>query len=150
MKPSNIMIESVRGNPDHVKVLDFGISRTHTTDSWQSHLDRQIIGSQYYMAPEQVLGERVSAQTDVYGLGVVLFTALTASYPFDEPDDVRLMEAIVNQPAPRPSEAPRSGLPVPDDSGRPPSRHQAAAGAHPRPETDPPAWRGYRAAVSSR
>jgi serine/threonine protein kinase/tetratricopeptide (TPR) repeat protein len=113
MKPSNIMIEPVRGNPDHVKVLDFGIARTQKKGPWSSHLDREIIGSQYYMAPEQVQGVSVSPQTDVYGLGVVIFTALTASYPFSDRDDARLVDAIVNRIAPVPSAVrPELSIPV--------------------------------------
>jgi serine/threonine protein kinase/tetratricopeptide (TPR) repeat protein len=103
MKPSNIMIESVPGNPDHVKVLDFGISRSLKKEAGQSALDKQIIGSYYYMAPEQILGDSISPQTDVYGLGVVLFTSLTAAYPFNEADDARLMDAIIKTPPPMPS-----------------------------------------------
>lgn len=104
MKPSNIMIESVPGNPDHVKVLDFGISRTLKKDPGQSTQDTEIIGSYYYMAPEQILGNEVTPQTDVYGLGVVLFTSLTATYPFNEADDARLMDAIIKVAPPTPSQ----------------------------------------------
>ncbi len=104
MKPSNIMIESVPGNPDHVKVLDFGISRSLKKEPGQSVLDEQIIGSYHYMSPEQILGDSVTPQTDVYGLGVVLFTSLTATYPFNEADDARLMDAIIKKRPPMPSQ----------------------------------------------
>lgn len=112
MKPSNIMIESVPGNPDHVKVLDFGISRSLKREPGHSALDKEIIGSYYYMAPEQILGDEVTPQTDVYGLGVVLFTSLTAAYPFNEADDARLMDAIIKTPPPTPSKV-RPELPIP-------------------------------------
>ncbi len=106
MKPGNIMIESVPGNPDHVKVLDFGISRQLVKDPVENdQSDKEIIGSYYYMAPEQIQGKAVTPRTDVYGLGVVLYTALTASFPFDEKDDHALMEAIINKRPPNPSAA---------------------------------------------
>ncbi len=112
MKPSNIMIESMPGNPDHVKVLDFGISRTLQKDLPDEDDDDEIIGSYYYMAPEQITGGKITAQTDVYGLGVVLYTAITAAFPFEEADDGALMQAILKTMPPLPSQV-RPGLMIP-------------------------------------
>lgn len=112
MKPSNIMIESMPGNPDHVKVLDFGIARTLQKDVSEGEDSDEIIGSYYYMAPEQIRGKAVSPRTDVYGLGVVMYTALTAAFPFGEADDGALMQAILTKTPPRPS-AVRPGLMIP-------------------------------------
>ncbi len=98
MKPGNIMIESVPGNNEHVKVLDFGISRQLAPSHEEVNEDNaEIIGSYYYMAPEQIMGRPVSPRTDIYGLGVVLYTSLTASFPFDEKDDQTLMESILHK-----------------------------------------------------
>lgn len=113
MKPSNIMIEEVPGNPDHVKVLDFGISRQAVKDPAETQTQSdEIIGSYYYMAPEQIRGRAVTARTDVYGLGVVLYTALTAAFPFDEEDDAALMDAILMQ-LPMPPSMVRPELNIP-------------------------------------
>lgn len=104
MKPSNIMIESMPGNPDHVKVLDFGIAKTlqKEIDPNEKAQDEEIIGSYYYMAPEQIMGRPVSPQTDIYGLGIVMYTSITAAFPFDEPDDASLMQAILQKTPTRP------------------------------------------------
>ena len=118
MKPGNIMIESVPGNADHVKVLDFGISRHVVAGHTQVEQDdEEIIGSYFYMAPEQILGRQVSARTDVYGLGVVLYTSLTAAFPFDERDDQALMEAILRtDPLPPSLVRPELNIPVAFDA----------------------------------
>lgn len=74
IKPGNVLID--RGG--HVYLTDFGIARymdsTLTTSS--------AMGTPLYMAPEQIRGERVSPQTDVYSLGVLMYELLTGQRPF--------------------------------------------------------------------
>lgn len=74
VKPGNVLIDQ----GGHVYLTDFGISRymdaAHTTTS--------ALGTPLYMSPEQIRGERLTAQTDVYSLGVVFFELLTGQRPF--------------------------------------------------------------------
>lgn len=74
VKPGNVLIDQ----GGHVYLTDFGISRymdsTTTTTS--------TLGTPLYMAPEQIRGERLTAQTDVYSLGVLFFELLTGQRPF--------------------------------------------------------------------
>jgi Protein kinase domain len=75
IKPENILITT----EGRAKVADFGIARMD-----QSHLTRvgQIMGSPAYMAPEQLTGETPDARSDLFSLGVVLYTVLTGHRPF--------------------------------------------------------------------
>jgi serine/threonine protein kinase len=75
IKPENILITT----EGRAKVADFGIARMD-----QSHLTRvgQVMGSPAYMAPEQLTGEIPDARSDLFSLGVVLYTVLTGHRPF--------------------------------------------------------------------
>jgi len=74
VKPGNVLID--QGGA--VYLTDFGIARFADGSSTTS----SAIGTPYYMAPEQILGEPVAAQTDIYSLGVLMFELLTGRRPF--------------------------------------------------------------------
>jgi predicted Ser/Thr protein kinase len=79
LKPANVLL----GRNGDVKIADFGIAIDATSDG----LTRPgtTIGSPPYIAPEQLLGERVDARGDLFGLGVVLYELLTGAPPYREP-----------------------------------------------------------------
>jgi serine/threonine protein kinase len=82
MKPDNIFLGAGSGV---IKVLDFGISKATMGDDQPHHLTRtgMVMGTPYYMAPEQAMGERqLDARVDVWGMGVLLYEALTGQRPF--------------------------------------------------------------------
>jgi serine/threonine-protein kinase len=76
VKPQNVLID-VEGR---AKITDFGIARTLTEQGLT--LDGRVLGTTDYVSPEQALGQRVTGQSDIYSLGVVLFEMLTGSVPF--------------------------------------------------------------------
>jgi serine/threonine-protein kinase len=82
LKPGNIMLVNRGGNPDFVKLLDFGIAKLRE-ESFEGPrtLTGQVVGTPGFMAPEQLLGEPVDARSDLYSLGVVLFGMLTGQMP---------------------------------------------------------------------
>ena len=100
LKPSNIML-SERG----IRVLDFGVAKVlATTDSTTNHVTTgsgQIVGTPRYMSPEQCLGQRVGARSDIYSLGVVLYEMLAGRPPFVDalPSAVLVKQATVPPPA---------------------------------------------------
>jgi eukaryotic-like serine/threonine-protein kinase len=85
VKPSNIFL-STDGEP---KVGDFGIARIERGDKTLT-LTGQTFGSPAYMSPEQAMGERVDARTDLYALGCVLYEMLAGRRPFQGDDAVSL------------------------------------------------------------
>ncbi len=83
LKPENLFLSG----PDQsfVKILDFGISKfdAYATGVEALTIDGSPLGTPYYMAPEQVQGERtVDGRADVYALGVLLYECLTGQKPF--------------------------------------------------------------------
>ncbi|MDP6943555.1 MAG: serine/threonine-protein kinase, partial [Myxococcota bacterium] len=79
IKPDNVMLIDQFGEPDFVKVLDFGISRTLEGTGAST---KGAIGTPKYMAPEQWRGERIDARADLYSCGCVLYRMLTGRLPF--------------------------------------------------------------------
>ncbi len=77
LKPGNIMFRS----DESVALADFGISK-HLEDSWNLTKTGAVIGTLSYLSPEQGLGQRVDARTDIYALGMVLFEMLTGEKAF--------------------------------------------------------------------
>jgi serine/threonine protein kinase len=83
LKPDNVMLMSRQGNPDHVKVLDFGIAKLlHHTDKTLTATG-VIYGTPQYMAPEQVHARAVDQRTDIYALGLIAYELLTGQPAFD-------------------------------------------------------------------
>ncbi|WP_416181445.1 Stk1 family PASTA domain-containing Ser/Thr kinase [Acidaminococcus timonensis] len=77
VKSQNILIDT-KGVP---KITDFGIARAFGQPSNGS--DKNVIGSVYYLSPEQAAGQPMTPQSDLYSLGVVLFEMLTGKLPYD-------------------------------------------------------------------
>ncbi|HEX4899425.1 MAG TPA: serine/threonine-protein kinase, partial [Pyrinomonadaceae bacterium] len=99
LKPSNIML-----NERGVRVLDFGVAKVLVTaDTTATHATTgsgQIVGTPRYMSPEQCLGQRVGARSDLYSLGVVLYEMLAGRPPFVDvlPSAVLVKQAIAPPP----------------------------------------------------
>ncbi|MCA9575197.1 MAG: protein kinase [Polyangiales bacterium] len=102
LKPENIFLIERAGNPDFVKVVDFGISKFKDTDTVQSMTRTgTAMGTPFYMSPEQAQGRKdIDHRSDIYSLGVILFQALTGQYPFDDEAYPMLVLKICTEPAP--------------------------------------------------
>jgi eukaryotic-like serine/threonine-protein kinase len=111
LKPENIQLIEKDGDPDFVKVLDFGIARVPIGSIGASHragdsvgpsLTRagMVYGTPEYMAPEQALGQDVDGRSDQYAVGVMLFEMLTGKRPYDNKDKVALLGQHVAGPIP--------------------------------------------------
>jgi serine/threonine protein kinase len=75
IKPANILVT----RDGHAKIADFGIAKVSES---QMTLPGRVLGSPAYMAPEQLSGEGVDARSDLFSLGVILYTILTGHRPF--------------------------------------------------------------------
>ena len=98
IKPGNILLSQ----DGETKVGDFGASFQHRLDEKTTQL--KGIGSPAYMSPEQLRMETLTHQTDIYSLGVTMFRLLTGRLPYEAGSHVALTYAILNTPAPKPSE----------------------------------------------
>jgi serine/threonine protein kinase len=103
LKPSNIML-SERG----VCVLDFGVAKVlaSSAESTATHASTgsgQIVGTPRYMSPEQCLGQRVGARSDLYSLGVLVYEMLAGRPPFVDPlQSALLVKQATAAPPPLP------------------------------------------------
>jgi serine/threonine-protein kinase len=81
LKPSNILVKE----DGSVRLLDFGIAKQLDPEGTAQHATRTGLRlmTPAYAAPEQIRGDAASVQTDVYGLGVILYELLTGRVPFD-------------------------------------------------------------------
>ena len=82
LKPDNIFLCELEGGERFVKLLDFGTAKDDSRTPSSTTLG-QLIGTPYYMSPEQILGEHVDTRTDIWSLGVVAYEALTGVRPFE-------------------------------------------------------------------
>jgi serine/threonine-protein kinase len=85
LKPANIMLRKEAGGKISVKVLDFGLAKLTQHDRHKQSLTSvgEVIGSPFYMSPEQCEGGRIDRRSDIYSLGCTLFECLVGSPPFD-------------------------------------------------------------------
>jgi serine/threonine-protein kinase len=105
VKPANILLDG----EGRAYITDFGLMK----DREASVLTRpgQALGSMDYMAPEQIRGEGVSAQSDVYALGCVMIECLTGKPPFADRQGMRILWAHLQEEPPNPCAA-RDDLPA--------------------------------------
>jgi serine/threonine protein kinase len=91
IKPANLLYDTAN---DLIKITDFGIARL--TDNNQTKTG-MIMGTPFYMAPEQLYGDAVTGQADLYSLGVCMYELLTGNVPFQAVALPELIEQILRQ-----------------------------------------------------
>ncbi|MCK5795805.1 MAG: serine/threonine protein kinase [Deltaproteobacteria bacterium] len=112
LKPENIQVSRTRAGLDHIKVLDFGLAKllgegTSNTDSAVGTL----VGTPYYMAPEQIRGRPIDQRSDIYALGALTYRALTGKHAFTARTPVGVLTKHVTESLVPPSQsAPDLGI----------------------------------------
>jgi serine/threonine protein kinase len=120
LKPENLMVVQRRDGAEHVKVLDFGLAklreRAGDPQGAAPSSGGQVLGTPYYMAPEQVRGEPLDARADLYSVGATLYRVLTGEMPFDAPSPVSVLaKHLTDQVIPPRVRAPERALPIEAD-----------------------------------
>lgn len=84
LKPDNIMVEITDDQMEMVHVLDFGIAKLSQNPAYSENITvgGAILGSPYYMSPEQCDGRQLDARSDIYSLGIILYEMLVGKVPF--------------------------------------------------------------------
>ena len=92
VKPGNVLVSDM----GVAKMSDFGIARIE-----RSHLTQagEMLGTPFYMAPEQYEGQAIDERTDIYSAGVIVYEVLCGRRPFDGQGG-NLMRQILQDPAP--------------------------------------------------
>lgn len=111
LKPENIMLEQRRGEPDYVKVLDFGIAKIQDPDVPGLTRADVVCGTPHYMSPEQATGSAFDARADLYAVGVILYQLTTGTLPFDGRNSMEVLTKHVNE-QPEPPRARRPELSI--------------------------------------
>ncbi|MEM9490745.1 MAG: serine/threonine-protein kinase, partial [Myxococcota bacterium] len=105
IKPDNILLVANQGEPDFVKLLDFGIAKL-VGGAIEEAGGKQLtdagltMGTPYYMSPEQALGKSLDGRSDLYAASVVLFEALTGQVPFYDPDKMAVLTMHIDDEVP--------------------------------------------------
>lgn len=94
IKPSNIIIS----RDGIAKIMDFGISKSVVTQGITS--TGTNVGTLYYMSPEQIKGEDLTIQSDIYSVGITLFELLTGTVPFQYDNEYQVIEGHLKEEPP--------------------------------------------------
>ncbi|MCA9621194.1 MAG: serine/threonine protein kinase [Myxococcales bacterium] len=82
LKPDNVVLVRDEGDPNFVKLVDFGIAKMMQSKATDLTETGVILGTPYYMSPEQARGEQLDHRSDIYALGVMMYRAFTGRLPF--------------------------------------------------------------------
>ncbi len=94
IKPSNVIIAKSASGEDIVKLVDFGIASGYYDERGPTQALTQsvgVLGSLFYMSPEQLLGQEVTPRSDIYSLGCVLYEMLAGRPPFNDKNTATLI-----------------------------------------------------------
>jgi serine/threonine-protein kinase len=103
LKPENIFLHQEDGQ-EIVKVLDFGIAKVYDLNFTEENMGQltggdAVVGTPFYISPEQCSGQEVDARSDVYSLGIMLYQLLTGEIPFDGPSPIIVLLKQLNEKA---------------------------------------------------
>ncbi len=111
IKPDNVFLMNRKGaQKDFVKLLDFGVSKFNALDSEMSMTRTgAVMGTPFYMSPEQARGGKIDTRSDLYSVGVVVYQAVTGRVPFHAETFNELVFKIALE-SPEPAELVAPGL----------------------------------------
>ncbi|MEW6013599.1 MAG: protein kinase, partial [Elusimicrobiota bacterium] len=95
IKPSNIILTSQK----IPRIIDFGLAR-RVVEEKQLTITGEMIGTAYFMSPEQGLGKKVDHRADLYAAGATYFYLLTGKYPFEGKSAIEVINKHINESIP--------------------------------------------------
>ncbi|HET7506136.1 MAG TPA: serine/threonine-protein kinase [Kofleriaceae bacterium] len=113
LKPENVLITRTTGGRDYAKVLDFGLAKLDPRMAPNQETERNaIVGTPYFMAPEQIRGDEVDARSDLYSFGALMFELLTGEHLYTATTAVGVLTKHLTAEPDAPSiRAPRQAIP---------------------------------------
>ncbi|MBP9085800.1 MAG: serine/threonine protein kinase [Kofleriaceae bacterium] len=102
LKPENIYLVDFLGQPDFVKLLDFGIAKMTEVAEGDRKLTRtgMLFGTPEYMSPEQARGEVADVRVDVYAMACILYQLITGRVPFEADNFMSVLTLHLMEPPP--------------------------------------------------
>jgi hypothetical protein len=97
LKPDNVFL-ATRGDRQQVKVLDFGIAKLMQKTDVALTQTGQVVGTPLYMSPEQMRNINVTARSDVYSIGAILYECLAGRPPFDGENLTEIIVKVTSDP----------------------------------------------------
>jgi hypothetical protein len=122
IKPDNLMLLHRGGDPDFVKVLDFGLAKLFTEQdpvltaafsAFALTREGSVFGTAEYMSPEQAMGQALAPTADVYSLGATMYELVTATLPFEGRTFTEVLaQQVQRQPVPPAARRPDLAIPA--------------------------------------
>ncbi len=101
LKPSNILVRVTPGSAIHVRLIDFGLSKTTQDAQSKTLMDgNTIVGTPGYMSPDQIGGQSYDARSEIYSLGCIMFEMLTGTQPYGGETALEVLNNHVHAPVP--------------------------------------------------
>lgn len=101
LKPGNIILQK-QPQPNFVKLVDFGLSYLGSSGEISQHLTKtgHLVGTPQYLSPEQCMGQKADARSDIYALGCIMFQMLCGAPPFASASAMELIHMHASEKAP--------------------------------------------------
>lgn len=105
LKPANIFVIQTKDLVERIKIIDFGIAKDESSNPRMKDITAasKVVGTPFYMSPEQASGHELDGRADVYSLGVILYELLTGTRPFEGPSVYDILVAHGKAKRVRPS-----------------------------------------------
>jgi serine/threonine protein kinase len=107
LKPANLMVVDPDTPYEKIKVMDFGLAKLYNDATGMAMVHKAsetgadfAVGTPGYISPEQVRGEEIGYQSDIYSVGVILFELLTGKLPFQREETMDVLLAHATEPPP--------------------------------------------------